>query len=279
MTEFGGLAGLPRGVAAPEDAPGELSKGWFAAIAAIGMALTSALALPAFAADLSPGGYKDGPAPAVTDWTGFYLGLNGGGGWSEQRLAYNPTTFTGITPQGAFGGGQIGYNWQTKPDFYRFFGPGSFVFGIEADIQGSGYSDHGTDGVSSSFKSDIDYFGTLRGRAGFAVDKTLYYVTGGLAYGGVKSTVKLGATEPSPGSYSVGTTGTGYAFGGGIELMTSRAWSVKLEYQYLNLGQNDPVNPVHGSYYANGGVAKDDTISTMRLGLNYHTGVGYEPLK
>jgi outer membrane immunogenic protein len=244
----------------------------------LGFTLAGALgvaALPANAADLSPGGgMKDGSAPTVAAWSGFYVGVNGGGGFAEEHLGYAPTVFAGVTPSGGFGGGQIGYNWESPLEHWRFAGYGSIVLGIEADIQGSGFSDSGFDSAGNFFKSELDYFGTVRGRVGYATDRTLYYVTGGLAYGGIKNQAIIG-----PADYSIDTTAVGYAVGGGFELKTGKNWSMKLEYQYINLGKNDPANPTFGAFSANGGKVVDDDFSTFRVGMNYFVAPAYEPLK
>ena len=247
------------------------------ALALAGAVLMAPLASQA--ADLGPGGYKDGPAPTVASWGGWYAGVNFGGGYSpDQVLAYAPTSYTGLSPSGYFGGGQIGYNWQLPASFSPYAGYGSIVYGLEADLQGAGWSDSGVDESKpgSSFRSELDYFGTLRARLGYASDRTLYYVTGGLAYGGVKQS----AIIPGTGSFNTDSTATGYVVGGGFEMKTGPNWSVKLEYQYIDLGTNAPTGAA-GSYYssANGGVKEDNTYSTFRLGLNYHPVLGYEPLK
>ncbi len=225
--------------------------------------ITAFAAFQASAADLSAGGsYKDGPTVPVATWTGFYAGINGGAGWGLQRLEDTVTTFTGVTPGGAFGGGQIGYNWQGG------WGYGSsLVFGVEADLQGSDMGVKQTDSASNTFKSDLDYFGTVRGRIGYASDRSLYYATAGLAYGGITNEADIIAS----GRHTDSTTAVGYAVGGGIEFKTGHNWSIKAEYQYINLGANDPV-------YA-GGKAVDDDYHTVRAGLNYHVGPTYEPLK
>jgi outer membrane immunogenic protein len=242
-----------------------------------GLSLTGVLALaalPANAADLSTGGYKDGAAVPVAAWSGFYAGVNAGGGWTGDQLAYSPTVFTGVTPGGWFGGGQIGYNWQVIPQYGPFIGYGSLVLGIETDLQGAGFSDSARD-TGDYFKSQLDYFGTVRGRIGYATDRSLYYVTGGLAYGGLQNEADIAGL----GKFNIDTTAVGYALGGGIELKTGHSWSLKAEYQYINLGSNDPVSQVHGSYSANGGKVSDDDFHTIRVGLNYFVGPSYEPLK
>src|SRR5215469_18821792 len=103
----------------------------------IGFTLASLGALAsANAADIYRGspGYKDVPYVPI-DWSGFYVGVNGGGAWSNDNQLQDPTIgFGGVSPSGGFGGGQIGYNWQ------GIWYP-SVVLGFEADIQGSGISD------------------------------------------------------------------------------------------------------------------------------------------
>ncbi len=205
-----------------------------------------ALTAAANAADMyvpgaATGGYKDAP---VATWTGIYVGVNGGYAWSEtsDQLATGP--FGGLAPEGGFGGGQIGYNVQRD----------RIVFGIEADIQGAGISASGSDAGLDQFKSELDYFGTVRGRLGYAFDRTLVYATGGLAYGEVKNSAVQAATGDN---YSIDKTAVGYVLGGGVEYKIGGAWSVKGEYQYINLGKNDPT--FAGVCYSNvGGTVNDD---------------------
>src|SRR5215475_14014038 len=121
------------------------------------------------------GGYKDGPVYAGIDWTGAYGGVNGGYGWDASSIGDALAPFD-ISPAGGFAGGQIGYNIQR----------GHIVFGVEADIQASDISDSSTVTVgntSATIKSKLDWFGTVRARLGYAADRNLVYITGGLAYG------------------------------------------------------------------------------------------------
>jgi outer membrane immunogenic protein len=243
----------------------------------LGLTLTSVVALAsANAADMyrAPmgGGMKDGPYMPVATWAGFYAGVNGGYAFSESsdQLAWTTApSFAGLAPEGGFGGGQIGYNWQ------GFYHP-NLVVGIEADIQGADITDTGTDGIFK-YSSTLDWFGTVRGRLGYASDRTLVYATGGFAYGGLKNDVTNGTAASH---YTIDSTATGYVVGGGVEYKVSPAWSLKAEYQYINLGKNDPVNPagVHFSDIANT-TLNDDAYHTVRVGLNYHMVPSYEPLK
>ncbi|MFZ1109172.1 MAG: outer membrane beta-barrel protein [Rhodomicrobium sp.] len=242
------------------------------------LSAVSALALTASAnaADLyrgpADGGLKDGPYIPVATWTGFYIGANGGYAWSENSdlLSFsNLGTFAGVAPAGGFGGGQIGYNWQ------GFYHP-NLVLGIEADIQGADIRDDGASSLGRDTHYSLDWFGTVRGRLGYACDRSLLYATGGFAYGGLHKWT----TNGSPTDFNYNSTATGYTVGGGWEYKVAPAWSLKVEYQYIDLGRNDLVDPT-GVNYANTRNLNtaDDAFHTVRAGLNYHIGQGYEPLK
>ncbi len=231
-----------------------------------------------------PGGYKD--EPYLAPWAGWYAGANGGYGWndSNNKLTYDEVVpplgvfdhSPGFKSNGGFGGGQIGYNWQ------GIFHP-HLVLGLEADIQGAGItgSSQGLFDVlkSDSFhaKSSLDWFGSVRGRLGFAFGSVLVYGTGGFAYGGVDNSV----TASGGGETVVMTKNdiqTGYTAGGGVEYLLSPAWSVKVEYQYIDLGKESPSGTSNiGNVYKTPGI--QDKFDTVRLGINYHFGSTYEPLK
>ncbi len=246
----------------------------------LGLALATAVTLTTVSADAAdiyrpaaPGGYKDGPAYVEVTWSGFYAGVNGGYGWNNENQLADPfIPFGGASPTGGFGGGQIGYNWQGG------FGLGrQFVFGIEADLQGSDIRDRAIDATGAFYRSNLDYFGTVRGRLGYAIDRTLFYFTGGFAYGGLHK-----RTDDSGFDFRYNDTATGYVIGGGVEYKINPAWSVKAEYQYMNFGKNDLTDVSGagaGSFASFTGVSKDDDYHTVRVGLNYHLGAGYEPLK
>jgi outer membrane immunogenic protein len=172
----------------------------------IALASVSILALTpaASAADLyvtGPAGYKDGWYPS---WAGFYVGVNGGYGWSphnDQLRDFNSNTFPGLSPEDAFGGGQIGYNVQL----------GKIVLGYEADIQDSGIGDKKKlNGVV--YQSDLDWFGTARGRIGHSMGPALAYLTGGLAYGEMNNRADYFGTS----TYKFKGTVTGYVLGSGL---------------------------------------------------------------
>ena len=130
-------------------------------------AVAAAAAGSAAAADLprGPAPYYYPPAPSIYNWSGFYAGLNLGYEWSN-------VTSSSVNPAGIAGGGQLGYNWQT----------GQFVFGAETDIQASAADD-----TFAPWKFSNPWFGTLRGRAGYAMNNILLFATAGLAYGNLKA--------------------------------------------------------------------------------------------
>jgi len=222
----------------------------------LGLTLTAAGALPAGAADMN-GGYKGEPLYApLPVWTGFYAGINGGGG---------DTANSGdLSPSGGFGGGQIGYNWQ------GVFGlGGSWVLGLEADIQGSGISDSGVFG-DTAIENGLNWFGTVRGRVGYAAGPALLYFTGGFAFGEVESKGRLAGGVP----FDVTETQTGYVLGGGIEYKFNPAWSIKGEYQFISLDASDPAGA--GPLGLTSGDRSE--VNTFRVGVNYHLVPGFGPL-
>ena len=242
------------------------------------------LALPmlgglANAADIAPA-----PAPAY-DWTGFYLGANAGYGWQpdynvsitgspliESSQAFGTVPYhVGSNSNGGFiGGGQVGYNWQSS----------SLVIGIEADIQYSGMNGDGAscsflgcDNVKTSVSQDLNWFGTVRPRIGFAADQALFYATGGLIYGGVDDKANIseyaGSGRQVRGDSS--STQVGWTVGGGIEYAFANNWTGKVEYLYYDLGdetvRGNQSNPADGVTYAKYDFQNKGNI--IRAGINY----------
>jgi len=263
-----------------------------------------ALTAAASAADLSgpvAGGYKDEFVPVAT-WTGFYVGVNGGYGWSADGSTLNGTasycsatscSASGHTVSGSgtstfasdseFAGGQIGFNWQPAG--------GNFVFGVEADIQGSGIEGNSSlslvnENAGFYGSSQLDWFGTVRGRVGYSCGRSLIYATGGVAFGGVKDSLSVAAASGNPVTVSSSATETGYVVGGGVEHYILPGWSVKAEYQYLDLG-SDKLSAFAGpttltaasTGNASGSLDAEHTYHTVRIGLNYHILPDYQPLK
>lgn len=202
-----------------------------------GALLSTLLAVPAMAADLSRPAPAPAPvvsAPPVFSWTGFYIGGNAGYSWGKGKDAAD---FYGLDPSGWSAGGQVGYNYQFV---------NNVLVGVEADLQGGDISS-GAYGLSSK----LDYVGTVRARLGYAFDRVLPYVTGGLAYG--KNTI-------TDFGFSDSNTHVGWTVGGGVEYALTNNWTARAEYLYTDLGSKT---------YDNIGADAGVTSSTTRLGVNY----------
>jgi outer membrane immunogenic protein len=211
----------------------------------------------ASAADMSRPVYKATPAaaPVAYNWSGFYIGAHGGYAWGD--LNGNLAGLIGSQDiDGGFGGGQLGWNWQA---------PGSpWVFGIEADASFASVGDT-VAVVGGSIDSDIDSFGTIRARLGYAVDRTLWYVTGGAAWVNNEITV----TATGIGSLSSSNTHWGWTIGGGVEWAFYDNWSLKAEYLYIDTSSENYFTTILGT-----ALSFDPDIHTVRVGLNYRFGGG-----
>ena len=211
-----------------------------------GVALSVATA--ASAADMQARPYSKAPPAAVVaayNWSGFYIGAMGGYGWGTNAGS------------GGFGGGTVGYNWQL---------PGSqFVFGVEVDAAGASIKDSFTEeldvGVLATQDSKINSFGSVTGRAGFAMDAVLLYAKGGFAWGNNKTTISIPVL---PATSSDSHTHTGYTLGGGIEYMFAPNWSAKGEYMFTSLGSEN--YNLLGEQLASGNI----DFHTIKVGVNYH---------
>src|SRR5262245_41348626 len=115
---------------------------------------------------------------APYNWTGFYLGINGGGAWGSSDFSGNFSNGSS-DPDGGLVGGTIGYNWQL----------GQTVFGLEGDADWSSVRGSSNCGGGLSCETRSDYLATVRGRLGYAIDRFMPYVTGGLALGNIKASV------------------------------------------------------------------------------------------
>ncbi len=244
-------------------------------LAAAAVALAGA-AGAANAADLYSGGLKDTAFVPPPLWTGLYIGANVGGAWADLKTTdrdgiWSGTPGTGWTDSasGIIGGGQIGYNWQANNVF------NGFVFGVEADFGGTGFSvnhhpfDVGyNDGVDSGFYADFT------GRLGYAAGPALFYIKGGWAY--FDGNNKLSDTVSLGGPYSLTTNGlSGWTFGGGIEYKFAPNWSAKVEYQYFDFGNFN--QNLYGTGFT--GFDRNLTANAVKVGINYFVGSVYTPLK
>jgi outer membrane immunogenic protein len=163
-------------------------------------------------------------------WAGPYLGGNLGYGWGS--VDHNPTK-----PSGFVGGVQAGYNWQSGP----------WVFGAEGDIEATGAAD-----TFAPWKFSNPWFGTLRGRVGYALSNILFYGTGGLAFGELRGQT-FGVSESH--------TNLGWTAGVGAEVGLTQKWSAKIEYLYVDLADSN---------FTITGVPNGSRFGLLRAGLNYH---------
>jgi len=172
----------------------------------------------AFAADLPRSMPAKAPVyVAAYNWTGFYLGINGGYGWGRSRWSGFASS---NDPSGGMIGGTFGYNWQ---------GMGSpWVFGLEGDIDWSNMKDTFTNATCpTGCQTKNNWLGTVRGRIGYAFDRVMPYVTGGLAVGDVEANQGGFAGEHD--------TRVGWTVGGGVEAAIAGNWTAKLEYLHVDL--------------------------------------------
>jgi len=206
----------------------------------------------AVAADLSLAPlYKAPPAPLtrVYDWTGFYFGANGGGGWGHSFWS-GPGIGFGLT--GGQVGGTVGYNKQL----------GNIVFGVEGDIDWSSF-DGGSNsaGCPVNCSTSDSWISTERGRIGYAFDRFLPYITGGLAVGDIRAAA-LGVGSGS-------AVNAGWTLGAGLEYALPGNWSLKAEYLRVDLGR---FNCTGCSALPPDNVSLSENV--FRAGVNYHFGWG-----
>ena len=214
-----------------------MKKYLLASVAALGLVAAGA----ASAADLPS---RKGPIaapvymPPAFTWTGFYVGANAGYGWGN----VNANGWANVGDLDGFvGGGQIGYNYQI----------GQFVLGLEADLQAADLSSGDNLGLIGV---KTDYFGTVRARLGFAVDRFMPYITGGWAYGNVKTSI------PSVAFSSDRSHTGGYAVGAGLEYAFTNNIIAGVEYLYVDLGEKN---------IAGAGTKVGTDFSVVRARLSY----------
>jgi outer membrane immunogenic protein len=200
-------------------------------IAALAFAATTMAATTVMAADFPANRYYTAAAPLrAYSWAGPYLGATAGFEWGS--VSHSP-----IKPSGIAGGIEAGYNWQV----------GQFVFGAETDINLTGAND-----TFAPYKFSNPWFGTLRGRAGIALNNVLLFGTVGLAYGDLRAET-AGLTESK--------TSIGWTAGAGIEVGFLPNWSAKAEWLYLDLSDRS---------FSVTGNTNGLTANLLRLGVNYH---------
>ena len=206
------------------------------------------VAQSATAADLSVAPLYKAPPPAMApayNWSGFYLGINGGGGWGHSNW---DTSSDRIGLSGGLVGGTAGYNWQL----------GNAVLGIEGDIDWANLKGTNSSTLCPAGCSTSDtWLSTVRGRAGYAFGGVLPYLTGGLALGDIRAA--------TPGFAGASNTSAGWTAGAGIEFGLTGNWSAKAEYLYVDLGRFNCGVSCNGLPTDN--VSMHDNV--VRAGVNY----------
>jgi outer membrane immunogenic protein len=262
-------------------------------------ALTVAGAFAAQAADLPT--RKEAPAPVYVPppftWTGFYVGLNAGGIWSQGSLStqviapgfFGPILTTnfpaghfGGSQTGFIGGGQAGYNWQT----------GSFVLGVETDFDWTSLSKNSSfigptfvdpfgfnDRFTENGSRKLDWLGTTRARVGFVAtpdNRLMIYGTGGVAYGGASNHLNIFDANNDWFFNGNGNNNTrvGWTVGGGVEYAITNNITIKGEYLYYDLGSTHNVtvpSPAASVFFPGSFTTAKINFdgSIVRAGINY----------
>jgi outer membrane immunogenic protein len=270
-------------------------------LAAVGLLAIGALG-PAHAADMGPPMVAKAPPPpppAWFNWTGIYIGANGGGGWSYRDFSVSGTTAFGAVAgsgsasgNGGFGGGQIGFNYQFDPHW---------VAGIEADgdwaniVSGTNFCSTYTSGVFTGITANcahsnsvIDEFNTVRGRLGYAWNNVLLYGTGGVAWLHDSTTSRItcfaapGFPCPAvglPAPFFTSTPGTaastdlGWVAGAGVEVGLWQHWIFRAEYLHLQTSFNYTTTSsgtLLGVPFATPVAVRANLgVDTFRVGLSY----------
>jgi outer membrane immunogenic protein len=242
-------------------------------LAAVGL-VALGIAAPAVAADLPARTYTKAPAmiPAYYDWSGVYVGLNGG--WGRSHNCYTNTAVLGVpvapategchNATGGTAGGQVGFRWQAS----------SWVFGIEAqgnwaDFKGSNLS---LTAPATTNHTRIDAFGLFTGHIGYAWDTVLVYVKGG----GAITDSKYEGLATGTGVIIDRATDTrwGGTVGAGLEFAFYPNWSAAVEYDHLFMGTKNKnfasVFPIAGLNTRNDDIRQDADLVTVRV--NYRFG-------
>jgi outer membrane immunogenic protein len=227
-----------------------------------------ALSVPALAADLPARTYTKAPAiiPVMYDWSGVYVGANGG--WGSSSRCFDATTAAGVfigaegchDTTGGVAGGQIGYRWQSS----------SWVFGIEAqgdwaDLRGSNVS---LITPANTNRSRMDAFGLFTGQIGYAWNTALLYAKGGAAVVADRNEVVVGGAVAAT---ATGDNRWGGTAGAGVEFSFAPNWSAAVEYDHLFIGNNlSTFTAINGAVFSTDRLRGDADLVTVRV--NYRWG-------
>lgn len=230
------------------------------------LVLTAALlslATPAFAADIiAPAPVKAPVAGRIFSWTGFYVGVHGGGAWGKST-GIDPTdptaTWSSVTYSGGVVGGQIGGNYQIDNVVLGLEGTGAW----SSLTVNAGGPFAGGAALTLSLKND--YIATVAGRLGVAFDRVLLYAKGGAAF----TRDKYSGNDGLGGTIAGNFNRTGWLAGGGVEWMFVPNWSLRAEYNYMGFGAITERLTTTGNLVAAPANVKLN-IQTGTIGVNYH---------
>jgi outer membrane immunogenic protein len=238
---------------------------------ALGALSLATIASQASAADLAARPYTKAPPmiAAVYDWSGFYIGINGGGGSAHN--CWDLVVPAGIIPEGCHNatggtvGGQIGYRWQAT----------NWVFGLEgqgnwADFSGSNATPVGGNPLGGlNDRTRIDSFGLITAQVGYAWNNVLFYVKGG----GAVVSDKYDSLDPVAGNAVVASgsaTRWGGTVGAGLEIGFAPNWSIGAEYNHIFLDSNNATLTLAGVGPNTVRIGQDIDMGLVRL--NYRWG-------
>jgi outer membrane immunogenic protein len=198
--------------------------------------------------------YPNSYYPGFVNWSGFYVGLNFGGGLGRDSYT-NPFNGLAVDPHPTFlgGGVQVGTNWQMD----------AFVLGWETDFDFLDMNNSVTDAAGQTERIESHWLATVTGRAGYAIDRTLLFVKGGAAFGDEQNKI-FAPTGANSGTGRV--TQTGWTVGGGVEYGLSRSWSVRLEYDYIDFPAD---NRNAAGSLGRGNVHADFSLNRFSGAVNY----------
>ena len=199
------------------------------------------------------------PEARVYNWTGFYVGINGGGAFGLSNWTSPPPATGNFTVSGGLVGGTVGANYQL----------GSVVFGLEADADWSNISGttFNTSCAGVGCETDSDWLATVRGRVGYAWDRFLVYGTAGGAFANVQGSAGLSSFSNS--------TQVGWTAGAGVEYAFAPNWTAKVEYLFVDLA-NASCGSASCGGLTNTGAPTNTTITfnenIIRGGVNFKFG-------
>jgi outer membrane immunogenic protein len=218
--------------------------------------LITATALASFLSFVNSASAADLAVDSGFDWTGFYLGLQGGYAAGDAKHDFsNGAPSDNSSPDGVFGGLHAGYLFQQDV----------FVFGLEGDIEAADINGNFNNltPITSSGSTDINWQGSGRLRLGYATGQFLPYLTGGIAF----ADVDYGGGPAGGPCCGFSKTTIGYTVGAGLEYAISDVLSANVEYRYTDFGkESGSLNPT----FPGVNMPVDLSTHAVRLGVSYH---------